>query len=168
MIINPSDKYIDHIILLTNMDEDSKNRLREDAERVYGSPWGLALKDFFALSEGDLTYIGLERGRQLTASIRQFVWMHEFSEVVEQVIGILQKLQIPQSDDAKRASEYCLKSTSKESVYLFTRRYFGLRNFNEAAEIPLSDFILAKKDDYNSAIYQHAMNGIMRNKFKKK
>ena len=168
MRIDPESPYIRHLILLDNMDEESRKRLQEDAERVYGSPWGLALKDFFALSEGDLSYINLTKETSIKGSVRQYVWMMEFREVVEQVTAILKNLQIPQSPDAQRASTKCLKMSTKESIFVFVRRYFGLRNFNEASEIPLSDFIVAKKDEFNTSIFRHTMNEIQKQKLKKR
>lgn len=168
MTIDPRDKYINHLILLANMDEESRKRLEADAELHYGSPWGLTLRDFFALSEGDLTYIGLAKEEQTQGSVRQYMWMQLFQELVTQVVEILKRLQVPQSDEAKRASEYCLKSSSKESSIVFARKYFGLKSFSEAEEVTISDFIVAKKDDFNAAMFQHVMHEIQRNKFKKK
>lgn len=168
MTIDPSDKYIKHLIILTNMDEESRKRLEADAEEHYGSPWSLTLRDFFALSEGDLTYIGLTKETEIEASVRQYIWSQMFADMVQQVTAILQKLQVPQTEDAKRASEFCIKSSIKEHAIVFARKYFGLRNFTEAEEITIADFIVAKKDEFNAAMFQHAMNEIQRNKIKKK
>lgn len=165
MIINPNDPYILHLPLLSGMDEESKNRLIEDAERVYGSPWGLALKDFFALSEGDLTYIGLEKADYIKASVRQYIWMMSFRECVERVTGLVNAFQVPLSDEAKQANEKCLKMGFKEVTLIFVRKYFGLRSFEEAENTTLSNFIVAKKDAFNNGIFQYAMNEIQRKKF---
>lgn len=168
MKLSPTDPFGKHILLLTNMDEESKKRLQEDAESVYGSPWQLTLRDFFALSKGDLSYIGLTKSTQLKASVRQYVWMKYFEEVVQQVAAILKALVHPHTSDADRASEKCLKMGFEESTLVFVRNYFGLHSFTEAENTILSDFIIAKKDTYNNAVFQFTMNELQRQKFKTK
>lgn len=168
MILDPTSAYAGHILLLENMDEESKARLRADAEAVYGTPWALALKDFFALSKGDLSYLGLTTETAEQASIRQYIWMLYFKEVCEQVAVILKKLVVPQTAEQEMASKSCLKMGFEESTLIFVRKYFALHNFTEAENITLSDFLIAKKDSFNGAIYQKAMNDIQRQKFKRK
>lgn len=169
MIINPNDKYYQYSLLLSKLDEESKNKLRADAEIFYGSPWGLALRDFLALSKGDLTFIGIaNKEEEWNASIRQYIWMQSFTEMAMQVANILKKMQIPQDEDEKTAASYCMTSSVNESVLVFTRKYFGLKNFAEAEEISVSDFIIAKKDEYNIAMYKYMLAQIQRNKMKKK
>lgn len=168
MILNPTDQYCKHLLILENMDAESRARLIEDAESVFGSPWSLALKDFFALSDGDLTYIDLDKEDTATATIRQYMWMCSFRECVEQVTNVLQSLQVPQTPEAQRASQKCLKMGFKESTLVFVRRYFGLHNFTEAENISVSDFIVAKKDEYNSALFNYAMREIQKQKLRLK
>lgn len=168
MRLNPEDPFIEHIVLLTNMDEKSRSRLIEDAENHFGSPWGLALRDFFALSKHDLSYIGLTKETEINASVRQYMWMQSFSECVRKVGDILVKLTPPMTEEARQANEHCMKMDGVESALIFTRKYFGLRNFTEAEQITLSDFIVAKKDAYNTAMFQYAINDIQRKKFAKK
>lgn len=168
MSIDPKAPYLNHLALLEYMDEDSKKRLQDYADSVYGSPWSLALRDFFALSEGDLSYIGLAKEDYMKANVCQYVWMKSFRECVEQVTEILKSLQVPQSPESQRASKACLKMGFKEATLVFTRRYFGLHNFTEAENIPLGDFIVAKKDDFNGNIYQYRMSEIQKAKLKQR
>ena len=102
MKLSPEDKYINHIVLLNNMDDASKARLQADANEHLGDPWQLTLSEFFSLSEGELSHIGLTKETSLNASIRQYVWMQEFSDVVQSVVATLKRLQVPQSDEAKQ------------------------------------------------------------------
>ena len=168
MRIDPNAPYVRYVILLDNMDDESKKRLQEHAESVYGSPWELPLKDFFALSSGDLSHIGLEKNDSLKATVNQYVWMLEFREVVEQVTAILKRLQVPQSPEAQRASKNRLEMGFKEAAIVFARRYFGLHSFAEAENVTLADFIIAKKDEFNGAIFQYSMNEIQKQKLKTK
>ena len=164
MKIDPTSNFVPYIILLDNMDEESRQRLEEDAERVYGSPWGMRLGDFFNTIDEDWSYIGLTKDQFLTATVRQYVWLKSFYECEMRVAELLHSWQIPQSPDAQKASSKCLKMEPKESVIVFVRKYFGLKNFDETMDIPLSDFILAKKDEYNNSIFQHTMAELQKQK----
>lgn len=166
MILSPTDRYTEHLILLDNCDADSLKRLQADAESVYGSPWSLTLRDFFALSKGDLSFIGLTAETAIQASVRQYIWMKEFKEVVEQVTAILKRLQMPSNPDQERASSKCLSTNFEESALIFARRYFELHSFSEAENTTLSDYIVARKDDYNNNIFRWAMAEIQKNKLK--
>lgn len=168
MSIDPTSNFVPYAILLENMDEGSRQRLEEDAERVYGSPWGMKLRDFFACMDKDYSIIGLSNDNLLSASVRQYVWLKMFIECEERVAELLKSWQVPQSPDAQKASSKCVKMQPKESVIVFVRRYFGLKNFDETMEIPLCDFILAKHDEFNSSMFQYMMGEIQKQKFKKK
>lgn len=168
MIIDPTSPCALHIVLLDNMDEESTKRLRADAERIYGSPWAMKLRDFFACMERDFACIGVSKENYASMTVRQYVWLKDYYECEEQVANLLKAWQIPQSSEAQKASAKCLKMTPKEGAIVFTRRYFGLTNFDAAMEVPLSDFIVAKKDEFNGAIFQYSMNEIQKQKLKTK
>ena len=167
MKIDPQARYMTYLLLLDNADKESWSRLVQDAEKVYGSPWALTLRDFFALAGGDLSYIGTTKD-SLNASVRQYVWYKEFKDCVEQVTHLLNKLRVPQSAEAQMASGRCLKMTGQEAAFVFVRKYFGLKSFEQAENVSLADYIIAKKDAYNSAMFQYAMNEIQRQKLNKK
>lgn len=168
MKIDPNARYVEYLLLLENADKESMDRLQEDAESHLGSPWSLALRDFFALSSGDLSFIGLDAKNAINATVRQYVWMKAFKEVVEHVANLLQQLRVPQSADAQKASQQCLKMDVQEAALVFVRKYFGLKSFTEAENVTLADYIIAKKDEYNTAMFQYAMSDLQRQKFKHK
>jgi len=150
------------------MDEESSKRLHDDAIATYGDPWSLALKDFFALSKNDLSYIGVDVAHPFNATVRQFMWKKAFDECAKMVAAIVQKYQVPMSPEAKQASEQCEKMNFIESTLIFVRNYFGLHSFAEAENIPVSDYIVAKKDHFNNAMFKYALGNIQRQKMTKK
>lgn len=168
MNVDPTEPFVKYAVLIDNADKPSLERLQEDAIRIYGDPWGLSLRDFFALIEGDMSYIGLEKKYFYKATVRQYIWLKAFHACEARVAELLNAWQIPQSADAQKASAKCLKMGAKEAVIIFVRRYFGLSNFDATMDIPLSDFVLAKKDEFNNGIFQYAMNEIQRQNFLKK
>ena len=167
MKLSPTSPCLGWVVVLDNMDEASRDRLREDAQTIYGSPWALALKDFFALAKRDLSLFGLTKENALAMTVRQYVYLRWFDEVAAQVAKILKTLTVPQSDAMKRASEHCLKVSGEESTLVFVRRYFGLKNFTEAENISVADFIIARKDQYNDSMLKYCLNEIQRQQFKK-
>lgn len=168
MKIDPTRRYIEYLLLLENMDEESSKRLHDDAISVYGDPWSLALKDFFALSNNDLSYIGLDAAHAFNANVRQFMWKKAFDECAKMVAAIVKKYQVPMTNEAKQASEQCEKMNFIESTLIFVRNYFGLHSFAEAENVSLSDYIVAKKDHFNNAMFKYALGNIQRQKMTKK
>lgn len=168
MKIDPESNFVQYAILLENMDAASRERLEADAESVFGSPWEMKLGDFFAVMEDDWSFFGANKERWYEASVRQFIWLKMFRDCEMRVGELLKSWQVPTSKEAKQASSHCLKMTPKEGVIVFTRRYFGLPNFNAAMEIPLSDFIVAKKDEFNNGLFQYYMAEQQKAKFHKK
>ena len=168
MSIDPTSQASDYLILLDNIDEASMQRLQEDAESIYGSPWGLPLRVFFAILEDDYSHIGIEKRDFINATVRQYVWMKSFRECEKQLSEMLQAWQVPQTTEAQRASAKCLKMQPKEGVIVFTRKYFNLPNFDATMDIPLSDFVLAKKDEFNNALFRYHMEQQQRAKLQQK
>ena len=77
------------------------------------------------------------------AAFRQ--WLNEFIAVVEALTLKPTAKQVAQSNG-------CKPLTFEESVYFFTRSYFGLKDFDSVRELTVADYIMAKKDDYNKAV----------------
>ena len=77
------------------------------------------------------------------AAFRQ--WLNEFIAVVEALTLRPTAKQVAQSNG-------CKPLTFEESVYFFTRSYFGLKDFDSVRKLTVADYIMAKKDDYNKAV----------------
>jgi hypothetical protein len=56
----------------------------------------------------------------------------------------------------------------QEGMLVFVRAYFGLKSFGEAENVTIGDYLLAKKDEYNSTIFQRNMAKIQTQKIHKK
>ena len=77
------------------------------------------------------------------AAFRQ--WLNEFIAVAEALTLKPTAKQVAQSNG-------CKPLTFEESVYFFTRSYFGLKDFDSVRKLTVADYIMAKKDDYNKAV----------------
>jgi len=67
---------------------------------------------------------------------------------------ILKSYEIKQSNEEKRASANLPESDLIESMLIFMQRFFGLKSFVEAEKMTIADFIIAKKADYTSKLYE--------------
>lgn len=79
------------------------------------------------------------------AAFRQ--WLNEFIAAVETLTLRPSAKQMAQSNG-------CKPLTFEESVYFFTRSYFGLKDFDSVRELTVADYIMAKKDDYNHNVVE--------------
>ena len=70
--------------------------------------------------------------------------------------------------DEIRAQKTCLKVSVAEGILLFVREYFSLHSFGEAENLPLSDYLIAKKDNYNKVMAQREYAKIQNEKIKSK
>ena len=88
------------------------------------------------------------------------------------ILKINKQLEVMTYDDNIRAlalkelaaSKNCYPTEFAESMLIFSRSYFGLHSFKEATHITLGDFILAKKDSYNSTVFQKTYSNIIMKK----
>lgn len=153
---------------LPYIEQSSIKELKNAAEGLYGSPWGLTLGEFFTCSEGDYSRIGIDFAHPEEITLIQYYWMMSFKEMCEALNSALTKMSVAPTPDAREASSACRKMTFRESVNVFCREYFGLTSFRAVDDLTLDDLLLAKKDAYNKAIFEKGMAEIQKRKMKKK
>ena len=79
------------------------------------------------------------------AAFRQ--WLNEF-------IAAAEALTLRPTAKKVAQSNGCKPLTFEESVYFFTRSYFGLKDFDSVRDLTVADYIMAKKDDYNHNVVE--------------
>ena len=110
----------------------------------------LTIAQLIRMSDGDLSEFEIKDN----GKVFEVLFVRELSKFVEQYINILNSYTLPQSADEKAASSKCQTMTFGEGVLVFARSYFALHSFEEAERITLAELLLAKKDAYNSAVFQ--------------
>lgn len=110
----------------------------------------LTIAQLIRMSDGDLSEFEIKDN----GKVFEVLFVRELSKFVEQYINILNSYTLPQSADEKAASAKCQTMTFGEGVLVFARSYFALHSFGEAERITLAELLLAKKDAYNSAVFQ--------------
>ena len=132
--------------------------------------------DFWQMSIGDFSQM-IENG--LPDELKMHVENKEITvyEVIEILNAAdkflndfskaLSNYKIEPEGDEITASSFCPEFKPIESMLIFTREYFGLKNFGDAEKITLLEYYLAKKDSYSKAIFQRSLQKIQLNKMKR-
>lgn len=111
---------------------------------------------FYGMTVGQLTTILAGDPRPLFDSGGRTVFdtarVTAFRAWVDEISGTLKRLTVAPTAESMALNAGTMKSTFEESMYLFCRSYFGLSSFEAADRLLVSEFILAKKDDYNRAV----------------
>lgn len=139
------------------LSQDVKENLIIESQKMLGYYGELPVGALIACLRGDFGCIG---DVVKSCNIGQYIWIDGFGAYAEKFIKTLEKLRVPQTPEQKQASEVCLSSTLEESILIFVCDYFRLHSFREAERISVNEFLIAKKDAYNTAVYQKKINEI--------
>ena len=157
----PYSKYVDILQFVT---DESRKALMEQAAKIR-DPYTLTLAEFFACADGDFECVIKDVDNPTTG---EALWLEMFRDFIADFGKILERLVIPQTPEQKQASANCLPVEWQEGMLVFVRAYFGLKSFGEAENVTIGDYLLAKKDEYNTAIFQRNMAKIQTQKMHKK
>ena len=157
----PYSKYVDVMPFVT---DDSRKVLMQEAAKIR-DPYTLTLAEFFACCDGDFGCVVKDTKEPTTGEV---LWLEMFQSFVADFGKILERLVIQQTPEQKQASANCLPVEWQEGMLVFVRSYFGLKSFAEAEKVTIGDYLLAKKDEYNTAIFQRNMAKIQTQKIHRK
>lgn len=157
----PYSKYVDILPFVT---DESRKVLMERAAQIR-DPYTLTLAEFFACADGDFECVIKDVANPSTG---EALWLDVFKVFMTDLGNILKKLVIPQTPEQKQASANCLPVEWQEGMLVFVRAYFGLKSFTEAENVTIGDYLLAKKDEYNTTIFQRNLAKIQTQKIHKK
>lgn len=141
--------------------EDDMARVRKAAVRdKYGDAgfYGMTVGDFTTVLAGDVRPLLQSGGRTVFDSCR----VEAFKEWVDELADTLKRLTPPPTAESVRLNAGTIPSEFVESIYLFCRSYFNLGSFEAADTIKVSEFVLAKKDDYNHAVVDRNVSAMMK------
>ena len=146
--------------------DDEQAKLVEAAQKVLGSYWELKVGQFFECLNGNFECIGIKNDE--CEMMAQLMWVRGFKGFVETMMKVLQRYEVKQTADEKLASASCEKMSFEESTLVFLQRYFGLHSFEEAEELPLSNFVISKKAAYNKATFERKAGEIQKKRLNEK
>lgn len=164
MKIDFSKTYELYADILPFVTEESRKAMRKEADKIK-PVYQLTLAEFFDCCKGDFSCAVKNKDNPTAGEV---FWVEHFGDFLKEFATILERLSIKQTADQKQASAGCLPVEWQEGMLVFVRRYFGLRSFTEAEQVTIADYLLAKKDDYNSVIFDRNLSRIQTNKIRKK
>ena len=153
--------------VVDNLTDDSREQVRAAVLQQFGRFEDITLADFISYVNGDYTPVGIDKEHPENMTIGQYVWLLEFRKFVDLFNKINSGLTAPETPESKKARKGQKEMTFAEYLLVFCRDYFGFHTFDEAAEkLTVSDYLVAAKDRYNSAIARYNMAMMEREKMK--
>lgn len=157
MQISALDKYADLLGVLDVLTDGTRERIGSQMADHLKPFYSLTLEEFFACLRCDFSCIGLQRPEDLAEmSVAQGLWVERFAPFVEEFIKVCEALKPPQAPDEVTKVAGLKPCTFEEAALLFSREYFGLHSFTDAAKTTLGDYVIARKDTYNKALQTRA------------
>lgn len=159
MVISENTLYEEIALIEKSFRPVDRARLILAAERHYfpdGGWWSMKIGDFVSLSEGDRTPLGVTDDPSTWTAFAYYA-MQGFGSFVDEFVKVTKALEAPMSAREAAASSACQRMTLGEGMLVFVRSYFGCKSFAEAAELPLCDYVIARKDNYNKAMFERAI-----------
>lgn len=166
MNLNITDKYSDHEAECEVLTPESVQAVKNAACAMYVDYWNLTISQYFALTNGDFSVIELNG----EPTIAQYYWMLGLEDFGDEFAKACKSVIVPKSLMRKfeeQARSACLKMTAQEAMLIFVRDYFGLRNFSEAGQITLMDYMIARRDTYNKTVAQRRLEQLQLADYKK-
>lgn len=139
--------------------------LKREAERAYVSMYELTFVQFLKACNGDFVTI---LGDMRKPTVLQVYWRKRFEDFKKEFGEMLKNTNVPPTADQQRASEGLPKPTFAENILVFVRQYFGLHSFQEAEQITLGNILIARRDAYNTAMFDRKLERIQIEKMNRK
>lgn len=121
---------------------------------------------FNAMTVGQLTTVLAGDPRPLYRSggrtLFDTLTVEAFGEFIDKLAETLKRLTVTPTPESIKLSSGVMPSEFTESVYLFCRSYFGLPSFEAADTLKVSEYLLARKDDYNKQIVDRNVANAMK------
>lgn len=169
MRITSKTLYKDFAPLEPYISEEEKKRLQDAVvSDKFGKNgmWDMKIGDFVKCCNGDVSPLVEDVNK--SERVADIYVLRAFSSFVEEFIKVVENVTPKPTSDEIRAQKTCLKVSVAEGILLFVREYFGLHSFGEAESLPLSDYLIAKKDNYNKVMAQREYAKIQNEKIKSK
>lgn len=150
-----NDSAAEQVGVLPHLTEASKKTLNARAVEQVLPMWQMTLGQLIAFNGGDFSSVISDEKKMTLA---EFVWLSQYPNWIEEFSKVVGALNCPTTAEQRQAANACLPVEWKEGMLIFARRYFGLKSFDEAEGVKVCDFVLAKKDEYNAAMFERAMS----------
>lgn len=157
----------------TTTDEVLNLLTSEQVEQVIANIPAYPLKvPFYAMTIGDYLKCTMD-GQYLWTLVadkmayKTFGRLRQFRNECENLTKYLKRYEVEQTEDERRAAFGVPFPSSTERILTTCVKYYHLHSTAEAEKLPLSDYIVAFKDQMSDAMYQRNLSKIQTAKLKK-
>lgn len=156
MIVTRDTKYAEFEPYEKYLSEESISNLKKAAEIEFVPMYDLTFAQFIRACEDTSVIIGNKEEK----TVLQAYWEKRFDEFKKEFDEKIKSTNVQPTKEQAMAAKDLPKQTFAEGILVFGLQYFGLHNFREAENLTLGDIIIARKDAYNTTMFQRRLNAI--------
>ena len=163
MQVTSETKYIDFYPYEAFLSNESIDQIKDAAVREFGQYTDLTIEKF-----NNMTNLTTEQAGKDYPTVFGVYWLLGFKDFIEEFSNTIKNLTIQPTATEMNASSVCYPTTMIESMLVFSQSWFGLKSYAEAAQVTLGDYLIARKADYNSKMFERRMSELQTQKIKNK
>ena len=165
-----SDKTLYTDVVYNAIKAEDKERIKELATtHLLGcNIWDIELGILLQFINGDFSVTKVDANAHEAGGVTIFVkfFFEQVADFISEFAEKYKNLTPAPNNDERLASRGCLEISFSENLLYFTRSYFGLHSFADCEKIKVAEILIAKKDVYNSTIFQRNFAEIEKQKLK--
>lgn len=152
------------------IENDSEKALKEQATKYFlpNGFWYISLGAFLNAINGDFDGLFGKEFKIQKATVFEYYLIAAFKDFVDEFTAVMNNLSLKPTIDEAQASKNLANIDLSEGFLVYTMKTFGYKSSREAEECILIDFLMRKKDDFNTQLFQRNMAKIQERKFAKK
>jgi len=145
--------------------EQSRNHIKENLDSSIFSFYGMTISEFLQLQENKMPKKIEALLANKNTTLKTYIKiLNTFESGAKSFEAIIERTSIEQSIEERIASTNLLSMTAEETMLSFVKEYFNLNNFEQAQNITIYEYIIAKKIHYNNVMFQKNMTEQQKNK----
>lgn len=163
MKVTSETQYADFVQFEPYLTDEGRKQLVEAAKKQFGEYTDLTIEKF-----NELTQLTTETVMRDYSTVFGVYWLKGFKDFIEDFTKTIQNFSLKPNAMEASAASVCYPTSMIEAMLTFSRSYFNLPSFAEAAKTTLGDYLIARKDDYNGKAFERRMSELQMQKIKNK
>ena len=170
MKITQKSKLVHFLPFIDLLEKDSEKELKEQATKYFlpNGFWYISLCAFLNAINGNFDGLFGKAFKMEKATVFEYYLIAAFRDFVDEFTTALNNLCLKPTIDEVQASKNLAKIDLSEGFLVYAMKTFGYKSSREAEECILIDFLMRKKDDFNTQLFQRNMASVQERKFAKK
>lgn len=172
MRITEKTKFSDISTLLSVFPEmltELKEKMKENLPLDIFDYFSMTIKEFLELQESKMPSKIEKMLKNKKLTVFEYVKIiNTFESGSEQLTKIIEATTVEQTKEEKSASEGLINLSPEESILDFLRDYFNLHNYEEAQNLTLYEFVIARKNYFNRITFEKNLQQIQIDNINKK